>query len=141
MSLDGPIEVYGEPKCCNLSLFGLLRVKVDPPATLDFQSVRWYLIHIVSLCLDSDPSLVPLSAQAPSTPRPGAEPSNFGEEVIERDPDDFRFWSEKQAKRISESIKQAFDVEYDSEIILADANVSALTNRILVSKQLSDTSV
>lgn len=53
-----------------------------------------------------------------------------------RDPDDFRFWSERQAKRIAVSIKEAFDVEYDPEVILADANVSTLTNRILVSKQL-----
>ena len=34
------------------------------------------------------------------------------------------------------SIKQAFNVEYDPEVIMADANVSALTNRILVSKEL-----
>lgn len=101
---------------------------VDPPASLDFQSVRWYLIHIVTLCLDSDPSLIPLSARPPGSPS--------AEDMANRDPDDFRFWSEKQAGRIASSIKAAFDVEYDAEVILADANVSTLTNRILVSKQL-----
>ncbi|KAL5478753.1 CHO2 [Sanghuangporus weigelae] len=118
MSLDGPIEIY-----------------VDPPASLDFQSVRWYLMHIVVLCLDSDPSLVPLSSKPPGTP---PSPSLNENENESRDPDDFRFWSEKQAARIALSIKAAFGVEYDPEVILADANVSALTNRILVSKRLLD---
>lgn len=116
MSLDGPVEIY-----------------VDPPASLDFQSVRWYLIHIVTLCLDADPSLVPLSSKPPGTPPPPP-----GDAMAGRDPDDFRFWSEKQAARIARSIKAAFDVEYDPQVVLADANVSALTNRILVSKQLLD---
>ncbi|THH03995.1 hypothetical protein EW145_g5845 [Phellinidium pouzarii] len=116
MSLDGPIEIY-----------------VDPPASLDFQSIRWYLIHIVTLCLDADPSLVPLSSKPPGSPAPSGDDLMAG-----RDPDDFRFWSEKQAARIARSIKAAFGVDYDAEVILADANVSALTNRILVSKQLLD---
>ena len=113
------------PNICSLNVNNFT---VDPPATLDFQSIRWYLIHIVTLCLDSDPSLVPLSSKPPGTPKSG--------DMEGRDPDDFRFWSERQAKRIAVSIKEAFDVEYDPEVILADANVSTLTNRILVSKQL-----
>ncbi|KAI5119700.1 hypothetical protein M0805_003584 [Coniferiporia weirii] len=115
MSLDGPIEIY-----------------VDPPASLDFQSVRWYVIHIVTLCLDADPSLVPLSSKPPGTV------SSDDDALSGRDPDDFRFWSGKQAARIALSIKAAFGVEYDPEVVVADANVSALTNRILVSKQLLD---
>lgn len=55
----------------------------------------------------------------------------------ERDPDDFRFWSERQAKRISMAIKQAFGVELTPEVVVADANLGALTNRILVSKEFS----
>ena len=129
MSLDGPIEVYGTLHVLVVDTYKLTApIPVDPPATLDFQSVRWYLIHIVTLCLDSDPSLVPLSSRPP-----GATTSADFEG---RDPDDFRFWSERQAKRIAVSIKQAFNVEYDPEVIVADANVSALTNRILVSKEL-----
>ncbi|TDL26839.1 phosphatidylethanolamine N-methyltransferase [Rickenella mellea] len=111
MSLDGPIEIY-----------------VDPPSELNFQSVRWYLMKIVTLCLDSDPSLIPLS----SKPHGIATPA----ESDGQDPDDFRFWSERQAKRIAVSIEQAFDVEYAPEVIMADANISALTKRILVSKEL-----
>jgi len=51
-----------------------------------------------------------------------------------RDPDDFRFWSERQAKRISMVIEQIFDVEYVPEVIIGDANLTALANRIVVSK-------
>lgn len=80
--------------------------------------------HVV-LALDSDPSLVPFSSL----------PSNAAIEHG-RDPDDFRFWSEGQARRIVKAIQQVFDVEYSSEVIVADANLSALANRILVSKEI-----
>ncbi|RPD63391.1 phosphatidylethanolamine N-methyltransferase [Lentinus tigrinus ALCF2SS1-6] len=111
MSLDGPFEIV-----------------VDKPSQLNFAAVRETLMHIVPLCLDSDPSLIPLSCKegqdGDATPEDG------------RDPDDFRFWSERQAKRISLAIEQAFDVELTPEVIVADANISALANRILVSKEL-----
>ncbi|OSD06666.1 phosphatidylethanolamine N-methyltransferase [Trametes coccinea BRFM310] len=127
MSLDGPFEVV-----------------VDKPDTLDFASVRKTLMHIVPLCLDMDPSLIPQSCKAPSTPTVSSSPSDDapsaaatgGEEGDVRDPDDFRFWSERQAKRISLAIEQAFGVEIAPEVIVADANLSALANRILVSKEI-----
>jgi phosphatidylethanolamine N-methyltransferase len=50
--------------------------------------------------------------------------------------DDFSFWSERQAKRICCVIKQAFGVEYAPDVVMADANLTSLANRILVSKQL-----
>ena len=130
MSLDGPIEVYGTSlvTSTNVHPFLIHYQTVDPPTTLDFSSIRWYLIRIVVLCLDSDPKLVPFSSKPPGTQVDGNDER--------RDPDDFHFWSEKQAKRIALSIKEAFDIEYDPQVILADANVSALANRILVSKQL-----
>ena len=106
----------------------LTRGAVDKPSRLNFDTVRETLMHIVPLCLDSDPSLIPLSCKQDrdedTTPEDG------------RDPDDFRFWSERQAKRISLAIEQAFDVELTPEVIVADANISALANRILVSKEL-----
>ena len=82
-------------------------------------------MHIVPLCLDSDPSLIPQSCN-PDSPA--------GEDG--RDPDDFRFWSERQAKRISLAIEQAFDVELTPEVVVAHANISALAHRILTSKEL-----
>ncbi|KAH7924203.1 hypothetical protein BV22DRAFT_1196127 [Leucogyrophana mollusca] len=114
LGLDGPFEVY-----------------VNRPAVLDFTSVRNCLTHIVPLCLDSDPSLIPLSCGGIEESRSDAE--SVGET---RDPDDFSFWYERQAKRICSAIKEAFDVEYAPEVIMADANLTTLANRILVSKEL-----
>lgn len=115
-------------------------------------------MHIVPLCLDSDLSLIPLSCQEdPSTPltaRPLTESEDFGGsshsnrlpdadgdldidvDAEERDPDDFSFWSEKQAKRICAAIEQVFGVEYASEVVVADANLTTLANRILLSKEI-----
>ncbi|KAF8266058.1 phospholipid methyltransferase-domain-containing protein [Lactarius quietus] len=44
LALDGPLEIY-----------------VDRPENVDFESVRAALAHVVPLCLDGDPSLVPSS--------------------------------------------------------------------------------
>ncbi|TFK36055.1 phosphatidylethanolamine N-methyltransferase [Crucibulum laeve] len=128
MSLDGPIEIY-----------------VDKPSELDFPSVRETLMHIVPLCLDSDPSLIPISCKALATPAVGASALPIEHELQHepetdgRDPDDFSFWSERQAKRICAAIKQVFDVDYAPEVVVADANLSALANRILLSKEILTT--
>ncbi|KIK66289.1 hypothetical protein GYMLUDRAFT_157632 [Collybiopsis luxurians FD-317 M1] len=136
MSLDGPIEIY-----------------VDTPTELNFASVRKSLMRIVPLCLDSDPSLVPLACKSEdpyvaehtsgfqSSGRGEGERDRYGEDRTHNpgpdpDPDDFSFWSEHQAKRICSAIKQTFGVEYAPEVVVADANLSALANRILLSKQM-----
>lgn len=129
MSLDGPLEIFG---ACTLyvdssSCLHESTSTVERPSQLDFPTVRKSLMHIVVLCLDSDPSLVPLSCKEHA---PDASPQDG------RDSDDFRFWSERQAKRISLAIEQAFDVELTPEVVVADANITALANRILVSKEL-----
>lgn len=98
-------------------------------------------MHIVPLCLDSDPSLIPVSCKAPSTPNPNAPSSLISDELEadDRDTDDFSFWSERQAKRICLAIEQLFDVEYAPEVVVADANLTALANRILLSKEILTT--
>jgi len=97
------------------------------PETPDFVSVRSCLKKIVPLCLDSDPSLVPVSCQQ-------GEDEATVVEADARDLDDFRFWSERQARRISTVIEQIFGVEYVPAVIIGDANLTALANRIVVSK-------
>ncbi len=92
-------------------------------------------MQIVPLCLDSDPSLIPLSCK--THPTSGTELSLSSEYQGARDPDDFSFWSERQAKRISAVIKQTFDEEYAPEVIVADANLTTLAHRILLSKEIS----
>ena len=71
---------------------------VSKPATLDLTSVRESLVQIVPLCLDSDPYLMPLSCGGIQ------EPSDSDSDAA-RNPDDFSFWSERQAKRICSAIK------------------------------------
>ncbi|KAG7087767.1 phosphatidylethanolamine N-methyltransferase [Marasmius oreades] len=117
MSIDGPFEVY-----------------VDKPSELTLTSVRNCLMRTIPLCLDSDPALIPPSCRPGPKTETGA-PNDFGDDNG-RDQDDFNFWSERQAKRICTVIKQAFDVEYAPEVIVADANLTALADRILLSKQM-----
>lgn len=107
LALDGPIEIY-----------------VDRPENVDFESVRAALAHVVPLCLDGDPSLVPSSTTAGTTSADGG------------DPDDFRFWSERQAWRIARSVREMFGVEYAPDVVMADANLSALAQRIIASRQI-----
>ncbi|KAJ7658493.1 phospholipid methyltransferase-domain-containing protein [Mycena rosella] len=119
MGLVAPIEIY-----------------VEKPTELTFESVRENLMHVVPLCLDSDPSLIPLSCKMPVTPRADGALTQDDDSPDDRDPDDFTFWSEKQARRICSAIKQTFDVEYAPEVVVADANLSALARRILLSKEI-----
>ena len=92
------------------------------------------------LCLDSDPSLIPASCKTDLLPSegqsPSREPLDPEQDSEDRDPDDFTFWSERQAKRISAAIKQIFDVDYAPEVIVADANLTTLSNRILAYTEL-----
>ncbi|KAJ7042973.1 phosphatidylethanolamine N-methyltransferase [Mycena alexandri] len=128
MGLVAPIEIY-----------------VETPSELTFTSVRENLMRVVPLCLDSDPSLVPFSCRIPGTPQT-ARPTDTGsgaptaqqddDSPDDRDPDDFSFWSERQARRICSAIKQTFDVEYAPDVVVADANLSALAKRILLSKEI-----
>ncbi|KAI1790528.1 phosphatidylethanolamine N-methyltransferase [Ganoderma leucocontextum] len=120
------IRYHHDGKYNVMSLDGPFEISVDKPSELDFDSVRQSLMHIVPLCLDSDASLIPQSCKG----------DNRAEAEDGRDPDDFRFWSERQAKRISLAIEQAFDVELTPEVVVAHANISALAHRILTSKEL-----
>ena len=99
------------------------RSKVNRPEKVDFDSVRAALAHVVPMCLDGDPSLVPSSTTAGTSADGG-------------DPDDFRFWSERQAWRIARSVREMFGVEYAPDVVMADANLSALAQRIIASRQI-----
>lgn len=103
-----------------------IEVFADEIPTFTLEAVRNTLKRLVVYALDEDPSLIPISCQTQPT-----EGTTDG-----RDPDDFNFWSEKQAKLLAKGIEQVFGVEYSPEVIVADANISALANRILVSKEI-----
>lgn len=142
-----------------------LLFQVDRPDALDFVSIRRWLLKIVYLALDSDPELVPRSQVMPpesqsselltptgtrshqhshsassslSSSFTQLAPASSSGSSGSYDPhdDDFKFWSERQAKRISFAISQVLNIEFAPEVIVADANVTSLTRRILASKEL-----
>ena len=134
LGLEGPIEIYGAsvpslPCFIYQSHTGVL---VDRPEKIDFESVRAALAHVVPICLDYDPSLIPSSTA-------GARDGNGTDGNSESDggdPDDFRFWSERQAWRIARAVREIFGVEYAPDVVVADANLSALAERVVASRKL-----
>lgn len=74
---------------------------------------------------------MPSQSGTPGGSTPGGSVSSY-----DIQDDDFRFWSERQAKRISYAISQVLRIDFAPEVIVADANVTALTRRILASKEL-----
>ncbi|KAF7307888.1 Phosphatidylethanolamine N-methyltransferase [Mycena kentingensis (nom. inval.)] len=140
------IRYHHDGKYNVMAMVSPIEIHVEKPSELTFASVRENLMRVVPLCLDSDPSLIPHSCKTPDMPqtpltaRPNlsgdGSSENSDEEEHERDPDDFAFWSETQAKRICSAIKQTFDIEYAPEVVMADANLSALARRILNSKEV-----
>ncbi|KZT52138.1 hypothetical protein CALCODRAFT_476321 [Calocera cornea HHB12733] len=119
MAVSAPFEIY-----------------VDRPASFDYDSVHASLAKIVVLGLDSDPALIPACALPPSSRASSADAgSGSGLEPV-RDAEDFRFYSEDQAKRIALGVQEAFGIEFAEEVIVADANVSTLTRRILEGREM-----
>jgi len=115
-----------------LALEGPIEIAVDRPEKVDFESVRATLAHVVPLCLDGDPSLIPSStAFACDGNHDGVDGASDG-----GDPDDFRFWSERQAVRIARVVRAIFGVEYAPGVVVADANLTALAKRIVASRKL-----
>lgn len=55
-----------------------------------------------------------------------------------QDADDFVIMDEVQAKRIAGLLKQAFGVDLSTDVVIADANVSALAKRVIGSRHLVD---
>jgi len=135
LALDGPIEIFG----ASVILLPLRvriydNIPVDRPEIIDFESVRAALAHVVTLCLDGDPSLIPSSTAVGSRDENGVS----GDDDVDdgRDPDDFRFWSARQAWRIARVVREMFGVEYAPDVVVADANLTALAERIVASLKL-----
>ena len=103
---------------------------MDRPEKVDFESVRSALAHVVPLCLDGDPSLIPGSTKPKMNGTADESDNNDG------DPDDFRFWSARQAWRIARAVREMFGVDYAPDVVVADANLTALAERIVTSRKL-----
>jgi phosphatidylethanolamine N-methyltransferase len=144
-----------------LALIGPIQLYLDHPEALNFKCIRRWLSKIVKLALDSDPVLIPRSevspsmniecnhqpiSRAPNGSAPSivttALPNHSSPNIFGCTPtpynthdDDFRFspgpqvW--EQAKRISYAISQVLRIDLEPDVVMADANVTKLTRRIL----------
>lgn len=52
------------------------------------------------------------------------------------DPDDFIIYSKEDAEHIAYAIKQAFEIDLTSEVVVAAANVGKLVKRVLEARSL-----
>ena len=84
----------------------------------------------------STPTNTTTNTAAGSEASPSSNANTLSLHADDGDPDDFTFWEEQQAKRICLAIEQIFGVEYAPEVVVADANLTALANRILLSKEI-----
>ncbi|KIM24595.1 hypothetical protein M408DRAFT_231463 [Serendipita vermifera MAFF 305830] len=85
----------------------------------------------MNMSTSSIETTMPSTSGTPGGSTPGGSTTSY-----DIHDDDFRFWSERQAKRISYAISQVLSIDFAPEVIVADANVTALTRRILASKEL-----
>ncbi|CAO1637267.1 unnamed protein product [Jaminaea pallidilutea] len=100
-----------------------------------FNEVYATVAKVVMASLESDSLHGPRS----QTGRPRA-PSSSGPPPTGRpndeDPDDFTIWDEQQAKRIAKGIKMACDVDFSTEVVVAEANVRRLANDVVEARRL-----
>lgn len=127
-------------------------------------SIYATLVRLVAFCLSLDPASIPSTAHhlLSSFPSPIIKPlaSEATETLTRTDPDDFVIYSRDEAKRLSYAIEEvrnvlfasicgpialnrlrfyqykAFGVEFATEVVLADANIARLTDRVLEARRL-----
>jgi len=131
---------------------------VNKPVDGSYGATRSTVLNIVCLSLDSDATLEPRSAKYlphynaegnyqeadDGSPPSSAHRRDFAsikeisesESEIDEEDDDFIIMSEKQAKRIVNLIKAAFEVDISMAVVVAEANVGALARRILGARSL-----
>jgi phosphatidylethanolamine N-methyltransferase len=109
-----------------------LEIYVNRPKDLDSSDEAYRLIgEIVRLALGSSYAYLPRS----STGRPESENVPDGRDS-DSDPDDFTIWDVKQAQRIAKAIYYCFDIEFTSEVVVAEANVRKLANDVVQARQV-----
>ncbi|TIB94206.1 hypothetical protein E3Q19_00520 [Wallemia mellicola] len=111
---------------------GPIEIFVDKPTDPDgFEPVRNNLSRSVAFALDCEPTLVP-SASWHHLP----EDTPLDEARKMQDEDDMVIMNDTQAKRIALAIKEAHDVDFTPAVIIADANLSRLTQRVLDTRRV-----
>ncbi|KAL7413484.1 phospholipid methyltransferase-domain-containing protein [Mrakia frigida] len=154
------LRLHHDGKHNVMARFAPIEIFVPRPSDpISFDSVHDILTRIITLALDSDPTLVPAIARPSLLPVPTAVPSHLvGEDEPEveseidtqsasvqiqsqlvdpaHDPEDFIIMYANQAKRIVSGIQEAFDLDYAAEVVLAEPNVEDLARKIVESRRI-----
>lgn len=126
------VRYHHDAKHNVLARSATLEIYVKRPADPNSADEAYELItEIVRLALDSSYSYLPRS----QTGRPEREDIPDGKNN-DSDPDDFTIWDVKQAQRIATAIYYCFDIEFTSEVVVAEANVRKLANDVVEARQV-----
>lgn len=109
-----------------------LDIAVDKPRdAASFDETYTLLARIVRLALNSSYSYLPRSQSG----RPESKDVPDGRHS-DSDPDDFTIWDARQAQAIAKAIYYSFDIEFASEVVVAEANVRKLANDVIEARQV-----
>lgn len=105
---------------------------MDQPKDLtSFDETFTLLARIVHYALDSSYAYLPRS----QTGRPESKDVPVGRDS-DSDPDDFTIWDVSQAQHIAKAIYYSFDIEFASEVVVAEANVRKLASDVIEARQV-----
>lgn len=105
-----------------------------PNDLTSYEQIHGILTGIVhNALLDSNDDIEAAQTEdGNSTPKEGQKVKTI------TDQDDFTIWHIGQAKRIAKAIHICFDMEFTTEVIVAEANISKLTHDIIEAHQVLD---
>ncbi|UZJ56933.1 hypothetical protein CBS101457_006253 [Exobasidium rhododendri] len=107
-------------------------IHVDKPKDMTSHDETYALLaRIIQYALNSSYAYLPRSQSG----RPEAQDVPDGRRS-DSDPDDFTIWDVKQARRIAKGIYFTFDIEFTSEVIVAEANIRKLANDVIQARQI-----
>ena len=118
---------------------GPIEIFVDKPTDFNsFESVRNSLSRTVAFALDCDVNLVPPSTlcHLPQDQLDNIENNNNNNKNLSGDDDDMIIMNDNQAQRIANAISQCYNVDFTPGVIIADANLSRLSQRVLDTRRL-----
>ncbi|TIA75575.1 hypothetical protein E3P92_00774 [Wallemia ichthyophaga] len=115
---------------------GPLELYVDKPTDGDdFESVRNTLSRCVAFALNCDPALVPASSWH-HLPENTIHSYRRNTPDVDRDDDDMVIMDDEQARRIAVVIRVACSVDFTPSVVVADANLSRLAQRVLDTRRV-----
>lgn len=104
------------------------------------EAVYSTLSRLVTFSLSIDPKLAPHNAPSLDLVTRVHPEESSAVDTSDRsealDPDDFTLMDRDQAKHVAYALSEAFDVEINPEVVVADANVTKLTERVRATREV-----